>query len=1043
MKKLILLFLSFLFCISIYADNLIKNGDFEIDVNNDGIPDYWTLDDYENIKLEKINADNKVIHLFNVKPKYTTLYQYILIDSEKIKSITVKAKIKLKDVIKGVEDWAYARIMVLFFDKNGTQIGGWPELGRYSGTFDFSEKINIFNVPSQTKSIRIEIQLSNCTGEMWVDDLQVLEGVQIPGKEEPDNLLLNGDLEFGSTLPLYWGGWISGESSFVNPGYNSSTCFMISNSNPGYSMITQQIPVDTSIIKTIRISGALKTVNVIQGQNPWEKARISVEFHDEKQRIGDWPPVTGELTDTTDWIEFSRDYSLPKGTKSVIVSAGLLNCTGKVFIDKLKVTGFDKKGKLVKQDIFKEEDKSNWWKFNFNKDSYKEDAIIDFSKSLEKPAGKHGFITINADGNLVFEDGEKIKFFGTNLVDGDIFRSYEEIDKMVKRLAKLGVNIVRLHHMDAAWAEPNIFDKKYDDTRHFSSESIDKLDYLIFKLKEAGIYIFLDLLVHRKLKSGDGVENYEKIPAGLKEVIFIDDKLKDLTKEYVQNLLEHENAYTKTKYKNEPVIVFMEIINESSLFYWDKNTEIPDFYTEKLNKLFNEFLKEKYGTMENLKKEWAKYGDNNLSEDEDFNKGTVKREKFNYDWENVLNFAKAQSTGRAADTKYFYYETELKFYSEMYNFIKSLGTKALVTGSNHWELWDADILANSKFDFIDRHSYWDHPSGGWTLQENISFLNKPILKSKYNCISELAQARVYKKPFTVSEWNFLMPNEFRAGAPVIMASYGKFQGWDAMLQFNFSNYEWKNELTAFCDFSTSPDILAMWFPAVMIFKYDYLKESKEKIVQFISEDDIFYNKNYSFKFINNSPEIATLIKIARTYEKSNESKNFSPVLKKDAALTLNGELYLNYKKGIFQINSDKIQGAIGFFKNNDLKFKNLKIKSNNKYAAIFLTSLDKKPLFNSSELILTAAARVENADMKFNPSHTTIIYGGNSPIIIEPIFATLNMNLQKFKKIKIYCLDENNYIKNEYKNIILNENSLKITLDENSQCFNYYIKIER
>ncbi len=1043
MKKIsfVLLFIFFTFlCI---AQNLIKNGDFESDENKDNIPDNWVIDDYNNIKLISEN-NNKFIKITNASPKYTELFQHIIIDPEKLKSVLVKAKVKLNNVIKGKEDWAYARVLVLFFDKNGNQVGGWPELGRWSGTFDWSEKINILNVPSDAKSIKLEIQLSNCTGEISIDDISIEKGSSFNIPFEPDNLIINGDMEYGSALPLYWGGWVSGKCSFVSPGFNSGTCFVIENENSGYSMISQQFPVDSSLIKTIRISGYLKTENVEQGQNPWEKARISVEFHDDKERIGDWPPVVGELTETqNEWIEFSRDYSLPEGTKSVVVGAGLLNCKGKVYIDKIKVIGFDKKGKIVKSDISKEKDKSKWIVFEGKKDDYLNSAVIDFSNLLDKPAGKHGFINVNKNGELIFEDGEKIKFFGTNLVGGDIFRNLEEIDKMVKRLSKLGVNLVRLHHMDAEWAEPNIFDKTKDDTKNFSEESLKKLDYLIYKLKEAGIYVFLDLLVHRKLKKDDGVENFEKIPAGFKEVIFIDEKLQELTKEYIKNLLEHENFYTKVKYKDEPAIVFMEIINESSLFYWDRNSDIPYFYTEKLNKLFNEYLKNKYKTMDNLKKEWDKFGNNNLNSDEDFNKATIKRENFKFNWEDMRYFASANCPGRAGDTKLFYFELEKKMYDDFFNFIKSIGCKALITGSNHWELWDADIYVNSQYDFIDRHSYWDHPSGGWSLQENISFNNKPFLKSKYNSISELAHTRVFKKPFTVSEWNFLMPNEFRAGAPVIMAAYGKFQDWNALLQFNFSNYGWKNELTHFCDFSSSPDILSFWFPAIMIFRYDYINEGKETIVEYISEEYIFYNSETSFKFVNNDFYLPSLIKIARTYEKENESKKYSPSLKKQSALSLTGELYLNYKKGIFQINSEKIQGACGFLNGNELKFKNLRISCSNKYAAIFITSLDNKALSKSEKIILNTSARVENSDMKFNPAHTSVIYGGNSPIIMEPVYATLNINISGLKNVKIFVLDENNYIKNEYKNFGIIKNSIKINLNEKSNGLNYLIEIEK
>ncbi|MCX8092996.1 MAG: beta-galactosidase [Candidatus Goldbacteria bacterium] len=1047
MKKL-LITLSFLLFLSFYlfsAENILKNGNFEQDNNNDNVPDFWSYSKAEGISLLKEN-ENKFIYLINKNNEYKEINQTILIEPGSIKSILVKAKIKIKNIIPGPQEWEWARVMVLFYDTKGVQVGGWPELGRWKGTFDWSEKMNIINVPPEARSILVQVQLSNCTGEMWADDLQVLPDVEFNIPRDDDDLLINGDMEFGSSKPLYWGGWINGDASFESPGYKSPTCFKITNTSPVFSMIIQQIPIDTSKISSINVSGWYKIKDVEQGVNPWEKARISIEFHNETGRFGDWPPVVGEAVGTIDeWTYMEREYFVPKETKSIQVFAGLLNAKGTMWLDKIKVTAKDAKGKPVKYVEFKPEDRSNWYDFSPTQDTYDKKAIIDFTDELDKPAGKHGFIKISEkDKSLIFEDGTPAKFFGTNLVGGDVFLSHAEIDKMVKRLAKLGVNMVRLHHMDAPWAEPNIFGNSKQTTRILSEESLDKLDYLIYKLKEAGIYIFMDLLVHRKPGPEDGVEDWQKIPNGMKEVIFIDEKLQELTEEYIKNLLEHKNKYTGLKYTEEPAIVFMEVINESSLFYWDRNSEIPEKYTKKLNELFNKYLKEKYGSMDNLRKAWSAYGDSNLQENEDFNSNTVKRESFMINWEDWRAFGTAISTGRGVDTKRFYLYYQDKFYKRMYDFIKSLGVKALVTGSNHWEKWDADIYSNSKLDFIDRHSYWDHPSGGWTMQENISFTNAPILKMKNNCISELAHARVNNKPFTVSEWNFLLPNEYRTGSPIIMAAYGKLQGWDALLQFNFGTYEWKNLLTHFCDFSRSPDILSQWAPALKIFHNNYVSTSKQKIVEYVSEKDMFETKNLSFKLVNNDYNSPLMIKVAKTFNKTEESKNFNPVLKKDAALSITQELYWNLKKGVFQIDNLKIQGVIGFIKGQSFKFKNFRVLSDNKYASIFLYSLDNKPIMNSSKLILNVAARIDNKNTKYSPNHTSVIYGGSSPIIIEPVNATYTINVNVFKSIKVYTLDYNNYIKDEYKNYtIISKDTIRIKTDNNSKAFNYYIEVIR
>ena len=74
----------------------------------------------------------------------------------------------------------------------------------------------------------------------------------------------------------------------------------------------------------------------------------------------------------------------------------------------------------------------------------------------EKPAGKHGFLKVQGE-RFVFEDGTPVRFWGTNLSAGACFPEKPYAEKLAKRLASYGCNIVRLHQMDAEWGIPNIF----------------------------------------------------------------------------------------------------------------------------------------------------------------------------------------------------------------------------------------------------------------------------------------------------------------------------------------------------------------------------------------------------------------------------------------------------------------------------------------------------------------------------------------------------------------------------------------------------------
>jgi hypothetical protein len=137
------------------------------------------------------------------------------------------------------------------------------------------------------------------------------------------------------------------------------------------------------------------------------------------------------------------------------------------------------------------------------------------------------------EGHLRFEDGTPARFWSTNLVGPNIFCSHEQADRLADRLAKLGVNMLRLHNMDGPWARPNVFGNA-TTTRKLDPAQMEKVDYLIAALKKKGVYVYLDLLVHRDFLKADGVED----PApewGGKQVGFFAPRLIELQKEYAAN----------------------------------------------------------------------------------------------------------------------------------------------------------------------------------------------------------------------------------------------------------------------------------------------------------------------------------------------------------------------------------------------------------------------------------------------------------------------------------------------------------------------------
>ena len=115
---------------------------------------------------------------------------------------------------------------------------------------------------------------------------------------------------------------------------------------------------------------------------------------------------------------------------------------------------------------------------------------ISFAFGDEKPAGKHGFCQAVGD-DFCFEDGTPVRFWGVNFNGGANFPEHDYARKVARRLSMAGVNMVRFHQLDAEWNTPNIFSfckgKRLTSTRQLDPESLDRLDYLIYCLKEQGI----------------------------------------------------------------------------------------------------------------------------------------------------------------------------------------------------------------------------------------------------------------------------------------------------------------------------------------------------------------------------------------------------------------------------------------------------------------------------------------------------------------------------------------------------------------------------
>lgn len=234
-----------------------------------------------------------------------------------------------------------------------------------------------------------------------------------------------------------------------------------------------------------------------------------------------------------------------------------------------------------------------WYDYErFDVDKLKE-SPLSAAKYLDKPAGKHG--AVKADGeSLKCEDGTKIRFWGTEIAGAAAFPQKEQADKIALEIANLGYNMVRFSDFDEAVLDEN------SETTRLSNEKMDKLCYFISKLKENGVYSSFSMLSKRKLKSGDGIEEYEKYPEGYGEAAYFNESLIELQRKFNSDFFGYKNQYTGKSLGDDESVVFIELINGLSLFDinygYGRNGVGASSELEALKGLFNDFLIAKYKT---------------------------------------------------------------------------------------------------------------------------------------------------------------------------------------------------------------------------------------------------------------------------------------------------------------------------------------------------------------------------------------------------------------------------------------------------------------
>lgn len=677
-----------------------------------------------------------------------------------------------------------------------------------------------------------------------------------------------------------------------------------------------------------------------------------------------------------------------------------------------------------------QESTSYWFPLNHAVDGPTTESIIGMENWLDKPAGKHGFLKIEGSG-FEFEDGTPVKFWGVNISSDRIFSNKETADRYVQYLTKYGVNAVRFHKF--TWNAA-----KGDSSTVIREDLYTYMDYFLSELKDKGIYYGWSHIYGHKLRPSDKnrVLAYDEIvnatypwahlngtTAGI--VNFAPD-LQDLNIELTVNMLNHTNPSTGLKYAEDPALIFIELQNEDNI-YWgaiEETLNQTPTYRNLLCQQFSSWLEQKYGSTENLMEAW---GEDNLSGGESIEEQTVYPVPNHSKFDAI--FYNAEKSGTPIPQHYtdkaeFLFTKQIEFYNRFVDAIRKTGYKGTIVGS----CWQAgsglthfyNLYADYKTGFIDRHNYFGGGIGGHRIKEG-SYKNESMLTNPGSGLLGTGFQQVLDRPFALSEWMSLIPNEFTIEASPLIAVYGMgLQGWDASFAFG-SDHPFLTETIQSPGggvYNTDVPSQIGLYPTLarMIYRRD------------VSEGPIVHKRNVSISQLK-SGNIGFTERIIQNHDQKSFKSDvpqevlsygkvvvdFSedPVekitfnaekLEGEKIISSTGELTWDTAgEGYFKVNTRATVGLVGFLEQGSTyQFDILDIETNNPFAVIFITSLDKElEIEKSKSVLITTLARSQNTGMQYDRERKELLSIGEAPILLEPVELTINFKTKRNATIYI------------------------------------------
>jgi len=534
--------------------------DFEADADGDGIPDGWyNLRDARLAENGLGGPRSKCLRFENAKPgRPARASRAFGVDGREVEAVIIGLWVRQESVASG-ERLGDDPSLVIDFIGDPLQLravrrgslGPWKTIGR-----DWTRVSKRLAIPPDTRLAILSTGLLGATGVVEVDNLTI-DLVPVGGKAT-DNLALNGDFELGDPEPAQW--ILDRGAHRVFPGHRSDSAIELKG---GGARAYSGLGLTVSRFRSLEVSAVARA----SGLRGAVGATGYVFFLDDDGRtLPGMQDGAAVLTyaGTFPWQPNRGSVPVPPGATRALVHFEKGSAFGTFWVDDVVVTGAGNDGQWTPNHV--ETDTKGWVPIAPSREIVAGSAL-DASTLLDAPAGKHGFVAVK-DGRLHFARGGRARFFGVSLLPPTAFPDKARADELADRLARSGVNLVRLSDLDAPLGPSrSLFDDTRDDTQELDPDALARLDHLIAALKGRGVYLAIELQGARRFRDGDdSIPGARMLPAGGGAAAAFDPSVREAARKAAEQLLSHVNPETGLALRDDPALAWVTLAGELSLF---------------------------------------------------------------------------------------------------------------------------------------------------------------------------------------------------------------------------------------------------------------------------------------------------------------------------------------------------------------------------------------------------------------------------------------------------------------------------------------------